>query len=262
MTGTSSPAAMADIVAALIEVRSKCATIPKNGLNKFHGYKFATEADVSAHIQPLFDEAGLVLIPSVASIQDGFDGPRIDEHGVTQYVAKFTLAHRSGAVWPDPIFVVAQGDDRNSKGSYSDKGAYKASTSSYKYALLRLLMIATGDDVEHDTPESASTRKPPPLSEESIPPLPPVEQSQTAALQKQLSDALVLRTEELMAHSQQMPHAPKNEAAMESELKLALRKHLGLESVTGNDIPALLKALPRATVDGDGTVLIRYEDDV
>lgn len=146
------------IVAALIDVRAKCETIPKSGFNDFHKYKYATEADISAHIRPLMDAAGLVLIPSVAGEQDGFPAPCIDDHGVTQVVLKYTLAHTSGQVWPTPLYVLAHGDDHNKQSGYSDKGAYKASTGGFKYMLLRLLMVETGDDPENE-PKPKSKRR-------------------------------------------------------------------------------------------------------
>ncbi len=148
-------AGVEQIVKALIEVRAACETIPKSGTNKFHGYDYATEADISRHISPLMDKAGLVLIPSVAGTEDGFAAPFIDDKGVTQVVYKYTLAHISGQVWPEPLYVVGHGGDRDSKGNYGDKGAYKSSTGAYKYCVLRLFMIATGDDPEN---EAAKTR--------------------------------------------------------------------------------------------------------
>ena len=152
------------IIKALIEVRSKCAWIPKSGHNKFHNYDYATEADISAHISPLMDDAGLILIPSVASEKDGFKQPFIDDQGITQAVLSYTLAHKSGQVWPEKLYVVAQGNDRDSKGNWGDKGCWKMSTGAFKYCLLRLLMVATGDDPELD---NSSEVKDPPKAEKA-----------------------------------------------------------------------------------------------
>ena len=131
------------IVKALIEVRSKCGAVKKSGWNDFHNYHYATEADIAAQIGPLMDEAGLVLIPSLASEQEGFKSP-YTVGDITHAVLKYTLAHTSGQVWPEPLYVAAQGQDKG------DKGCWKMSTGAFKYCLLRLLMVATGDDPEND----------------------------------------------------------------------------------------------------------------
>lgn len=143
------------IISALIEVRSGCEGVSKSGYNSFHGYYYATENDISAQISPLMDSAGLVIIPSVAGEKDGFPAPFIDDHGITQVILKYTLAHVCGQVWPEPIYVLAHGDDHNKGGGYGDKGAAKANTGGFKYMLLRLLMVETGDD-----PDGARTPAP------------------------------------------------------------------------------------------------------
>jgi len=145
------------LLAAIAAVRDGCTTVPKSGRNTFHNYDYATEADIQKHVLPLMAKHGLLLIPSLAKTEDGFPAPRIDEHGVTQMVMAFTLAHTSGQVWPEKIYTLAHGNDRDSKGGYSDKGAYKASTGGFKYTLMRLFMIPTGDDPENHGTQGGST---------------------------------------------------------------------------------------------------------
>ena len=155
---------LAEIIKAIARVRDECGRIEKDGWNDFHKYKFVSESALTRAIQPLLAKHGLVIIPSLAA---DFK-PYIDEKGVTHMVCEFTLAHISGAVWPEKIRVFASGDDHNKNG-HGDKGAYKANTGAYKYFLSRLFMVDTGDDPERD----GSKKKPAARKRES--PLPKAE---------------------------------------------------------------------------------------
>ena len=112
--------------------------VQKKGFNDFQKYAYFTEADVLNEVRPALLENGLMLIPSVESMQH-------DEQGNTHITVRYDLYHESG----DSLsFICAgSGNDRNSKG-IGDKGIYKALTGANKYALLRLMQLATGDDPE------------------------------------------------------------------------------------------------------------------
>ena len=112
--------------------------VQKKGFNDFQKYAYFTEADVLNEVRPRLLEHGLMLIPSVESVQH-------DDHGNTHITVRYDLYHESG----DSLsFICAgSGNDRNSKG-IGDKGIYKALTGANKYALLRLMQLATGDDPE------------------------------------------------------------------------------------------------------------------
>lgn len=243
------------IVAALIDVRSKCETIPKSGTNKFHGYNYATESDIAAHISPLMDAAGLVLIPSVAGTSDGFPSPHIDEQGVTQAVLKYTLAHVSGQVWPEPLYVVAQGNDRDSKGSYGDKGAYKANTGGFKYMLLRLLMVETGDDPE-GSGDPASPRQPKRESRTEDPEPKQVGRGAPAsssagrpATDKQkkfLTAKCYVRAKELTGEN--------DEHNLAKRIGDTARKFLGIEDVQSSDVDMLVAVIAKVYFVDDETL--------
>lgn len=145
-TGHHTPNPLGDLVSALIAVMQATGYVQRTGKNAFHGYSYATEADVLDKLRPAMIENGLILIPSV-------DGePRTDEHGNTHLVMAYTLAHVSGAIWPQPIRVPGCGGDKSTKtGTVGDKGTYKAMTGANKYLLYKLFQIATGDDPEMET---------------------------------------------------------------------------------------------------------------
>lgn len=135
---------MKNIITALHSVMADAGYVQKNSENKFHGYKYASEADLLETLRPAMIKHGLVLIPSVNNAS------AIDEHGNTLVSVEYTLAHISGEIWPDKITAVGCGNDRAKNGSVGDKGVYKAITGANKYLLFKLFQIETGDDPEKD----------------------------------------------------------------------------------------------------------------
>lgn len=131
----------ATIIRALNNVMQEIDYVQKQGKNDFHGYTYATEADVLARLRPSMVKHGLILIPSVAQVSS------VDENGNTTVSVHYTLAHVSGAVWPQPIIGAGCGNDKNRNG-VGDKGLYKALTGANKYLLFKLFQIETGNDPE------------------------------------------------------------------------------------------------------------------
>lgn len=138
---TETPSAEAVILRAMNAVMQEAGYVQKTGNNDFHGYRYATEADVLDRLRPAMVKHGLILIPSVQQVSS------IDQHGNTTVSVHYTLAHVSGAVWPQPIAAAGCGGDR-SKSGVGDKGLYKALTGANKYMLFKLFQIETGDDPE------------------------------------------------------------------------------------------------------------------
>jgi hypothetical protein len=114
--------------------------VAKNGRNDFHGYAYATEADVVEAVRPHMVDNGLMLIPHVDSVSQ-------DQHGNTNVIVNYRLYHVSGEFIE--FNIAASGNDRNRNG-VGDKGIYKALTGASKYAMLKLFSLATGDDPEHE----------------------------------------------------------------------------------------------------------------
>ena len=139
MTQTTTDAAV--ILTALHEVFAATGYVEKSKTNDFHKYKYAGEEDLLKHVRPKLAEAGLLFIPTIEG------EPSMDQFGNTTIAVSYTIAHKSGAVWPHPIRVIGVGNDRNKNG-VGDKGVYKAMTGANKYFLFKLFQIATGDDPE------------------------------------------------------------------------------------------------------------------
>lgn len=120
--------------------------VPKTGRNNHGGYNYASEDDVLNTIRPAMGKAGLILIPSTS-------GPARIEHGQTQkgssnvtaYVTmEYTLAHVSGAVWPEKLHSEGMATDTQ------DKAVAQAITSAHKYFMLKFFMLATDQDPDRD----------------------------------------------------------------------------------------------------------------
>lgn len=131
------------IIRAIHAVMQEVDYVQKRGENDFHGYKYATEADVLDRLRPAMVKHGLVLIPSVAQVA------AIDQWGNTTATIDYTLCHVSGGVWPSPIRAAGCGGDKNRNG-VGDKGLYKAITGANKYLLFKLFQIETGNDEPED----------------------------------------------------------------------------------------------------------------
>ena len=136
--------AEAVILRAMNAVMNEVDYVQKKGENDFHGYKYATEADVLDRLRPAMVKHGLILIPSVQQVSS------VDQHGNTTVSIHYTLAHISGAVWPTPVIAAGCGNDRNKNG-VGDKGLYKAITGANKYMLFKLFQIETGNAEPEDS---------------------------------------------------------------------------------------------------------------
>lgn len=141
------------ILTALHEVMEKVTHAPKDGKNDFHNYPYATEYGLLKSLRPAMVEAGLMLIPSCTHRSE------IDEHGNIHVSIDYTLAHKSGAVWPEKITGYGCGNDKAKNGKVGDKGIYKAITGANKYVLFKVFHIPTGDDPEKDEKNSKETKE-------------------------------------------------------------------------------------------------------
>lgn len=132
----------------------KVGYVQKDGKNEFHGYKYASEANLIAALRPALIDAGLVLIPSVTNVTQ-------DEYGNTHVMMNFTLMDDEGYTFT--FSGAGSGNDRNKNG-VGDKGIYKAITGATKYALMKTFLLETGDDPEvvsdHDRGEAKPIEKP------------------------------------------------------------------------------------------------------
>lgn len=132
------------LTAAVCAVMLEVGIVEKGGTNDFHGYKYASEFDLSVALQPAMARNGLCMVP-VAMALVRSEGPKT-RSGKPQYITEgpvtYELRHTSG----ESVRIVAWGCGIDGE----DKGAYKAMTGAYKYALREAFLIPTGDDPDKD----------------------------------------------------------------------------------------------------------------
>jgi hypothetical protein len=134
----------AEIAEAINAVMGEVDYVQKRGENKFHGYKFAAVGDLLAKLQPAMAKHGLIII------QNEIEHALSPNGGVMEVKYAFTLAHKSGVVWPDRPVHTGMAAATNSKGGFDDKCVNKCMTAARKYFLLALFQIPTGEDADPD----------------------------------------------------------------------------------------------------------------
>ena len=144
------------LIKKLAKVMSDVKYIQKRGKNKFHGYMYATEADVNEKVREELAKANILMLPSVKATE-------IREtktlKGNTEYIARV-----------DMEFVFVDGDSGEERTilmsgegqDNGDKAIYKAISGTQKYALMKCFMIPTGDDPEEDRESEGNGSKPTP----------------------------------------------------------------------------------------------------
>jgi hypothetical protein len=135
---------MKELLTALQAAAMQVGYVQKKGRNDFQNYNYVTESDVVAQTREALLDNDIVMIPSVLEVDH-------DEYGNTNILVAYHVHHT--ATGQSLTFNMAgAGNDRNSKG-VGDKGIYKALTGCNKYALLKALQLATGDDPEDEKDE-------------------------------------------------------------------------------------------------------------
>jgi hypothetical protein len=147
---------MKNLVTKLTTVMQEVKYIQKRGKNNFHGYNYATEADVNEKIREVLAEKGIMMIPNMKN------------HSVREITTKKGNTEYIVTVDMEFTFVDGESGEQlvfNMTGSGQDpgdKGIFKAISGCQKYALMKFFMIPTGDDPERDdqVPENENTQKP------------------------------------------------------------------------------------------------------
>jgi hypothetical protein len=118
--------------------------VEKSGKNSFHGYKYASDADILWMLKPLLAEHGLSVM--LVGFEVIHTGEVKTNNGKTERLldlcVTYRLAHTSGQ-W---VLVQSPGSGQDP----GDKAHYKAMTGALKYALRQTFAIPTGDDPEAD----------------------------------------------------------------------------------------------------------------
>lgn len=144
---------MKELLTALQAAAMDVGYVQKKGRNDFQNYNYVTESDVVAQTREALLNNDIVMIPSINDVSH-------DEYGNTNILVVYTVYHTASG--QSLTFTMAgAGNDRNSKG-VGDKGIYKALTGCNKYALLKALQLATGDDPENEkeAPQNAPQTAP------------------------------------------------------------------------------------------------------
>lgn len=158
-----------EIAEAIAKVMGADLYVQKRGKNTFHGYKYATVGDLLDKLQPLMAEAGLVIFQHETGAEFMANGSVMAVH------YQFTLAHTSGAVWPEKPMHTGMSACLNTKGGFDDKAANKCHTAARKYFLLGLFQVPTGEDYRepaHDGDADGQDHAPPPRTNGNTQPFP------------------------------------------------------------------------------------------
>ena len=147
---------MQKLAEKLIEAMKLCKYVPKNGVNTFHKYRYATSADVLEKVNAAFTKQGIatIVVPEIIKDEAVTTAKGTFEHLVTVKIEVTLVDKDSG----ETAVFRGFGSGQDS----TDKAVMKAQTAALKYAYMLSLAIATGDDPEADekTDESMNVAKP------------------------------------------------------------------------------------------------------
>lgn len=141
---TESVKAPLKLLVKLTEITQSVKRIPKNGVNKFHGYKYMTESDIKEVVREEMASRKVIMYG------DEIANERIEvttkKGGVESQIKltkqMFVVDAESG----ESITFKATGVGQDA----GDKAQYKAETGLIKYVLNNLFLIPSGDDPEKD----------------------------------------------------------------------------------------------------------------
>lgn len=146
--------AISEVIAATIK------GVPKTGYNNFSKYKYATEDDILNTIKPAMHAAGLFIMAStIGPARVAPTETSVGKAQVTAYVTmEYTLAHVSGAVWPEKLHSEGAASDNQ------DKAVAQAITHAHKYFLLKFFMLATDQDPDRDKSDNSDSKPKPKIT--------------------------------------------------------------------------------------------------
>lgn len=152
------------VVEAVAAVMMDMEPVGKGGTNKFHDYKYARMQDILQMLTPLMGRHGLAVFQHEVRHEMFDDGKCIAIH------YQFTVAHKSGEIWPERPIQTGMAPCRTSKGTFDDKSFAKAHTSARKYFLLSLFQIPTEDEDDPDNEKRRKAAAPVPGPDGRVPP--------------------------------------------------------------------------------------------
>ena len=151
------------LAAKLARIGKEIGRIEKSGTNQQQNYNYIEYGTVAGRIRELFDEYGVIIIPSVKEIT-------VDE--ITNKYKNAGYHYRLNME-----FTIINGDDMSDRltatwlgesADYGDKGINKAETSGTKYFLMRLFNVSEKGEEEADS-------KSPEIKKSTASPQPPTD---------------------------------------------------------------------------------------
>ena len=153
---------MKNIAAKMVKIMQNCAYVQKNGVNSFHGYKFATASDVLEKINASLVKHNVCSVVN-AELIDMVD--TTNPSGKTEHLATVkTTVNLIDVDSGETLTCIGLGNGAD----VGDKAIMKAQTASLKYAYLMSLAIATGDDPENDITTDLRNSTPAPINKPHI----------------------------------------------------------------------------------------------
>lgn len=134
----------AAVIAAIAAIMAEIKPVEKLGWNDFQKYAHVRMQDLSRELTPLMGKHGIVVFQTEEG-RELFDG------GAAVAVRyRFTVVHKSGAIWPQRPLQTGVSSCRSTKGGFDDKALNKCHTAARKYFLLSLFQIASEDEDDSD----------------------------------------------------------------------------------------------------------------
>lgn len=128
----------------MVEVYKQVQYIQKRGHNKFHNYKYATEADVNEKVREELSTRNIIMMPGVVHKELR---NTTTKSGNTEYIYRVDMEFTfMDAETGESLMVPMSGEGQD----VGDKAIFKAISGCQKYALMKAFMIPTGDDPEGD----------------------------------------------------------------------------------------------------------------
>lgn len=142
------------LVGKLAAVMGEVDWVPKDGVNQFHKYSYATEAGIVNAVRGSLAKHGVMIVPSVKSTEwVAVQTSAGKNERLCRLVVHYRILDSESA---DVIELDMLGEGQDS----GDKAFYKAMTGATKYALLKLFLIPTGDDPENEDAPKAHAQTP------------------------------------------------------------------------------------------------------
>ena len=136
---------MKNILTKLHKVMSEIPFIPKDKINEFHGYKYASEYAIKVALHKAFVANGVLFTLSTSNMRNTpITTSKGDNSLITHISCTYKFYDIESGESLEGTFI-GTGEEK------LDKGTYKAITGAIKYILTSTFLIPTGDDPEKES---------------------------------------------------------------------------------------------------------------